>query len=1164
MHSSGLLVDIFGSSTVGNITLRQEKESLSDIYDYAARYHCIPDISISQSEKHSRYRARKHRTLYEFRIRMPEHDIDVTAIQKDFKEAEVSAGIMFKQEAERYHSRKGTETLVVNDSNALSVKNAGQFFQFYQDVVDRSQVFTVDVEHTKEFNASQVHLAQGKINGESLGPKIITQSSKALALDIATLCSAVIITNDQPDIIPRFLKALRAGNGQYLRMVSPMNVEVHNDSLDAMQQTIQSAREAGLADEVGELEDEVMADASRHPAERSLSVEEAEERSKELLRGFQTYKARADLDGLRETRAELPMNQYIPKVLNIVDKNIFSIIIGATGSGKTTQVPQILLERAIASGDGASCNVVCTQPRRIAATSVARRVADERAEALGQSVGYNVRFDRKPPQQGGSILYCTTGILLKQLQHSPDEVLDRVSHLVIDEVHERDVIIDFLLNILKKVMVKRIRNGQTTPKVVLMSATIDSQLFSSYFSTSHPELGDLACPTLSVPGRTFPVTEKHLESLLSELDAKYGRNELQLMYNDRPSTDYFYSEKEFAKHNPIEGDLAQESNETVIDWRKKAVEANGELVDATENQDSLVPIGLIATTIAHIAKSTDQGAVLVFLPGLEEMSAVHAMLRDQQPLGVDFKDQDKYKTYMLHSSIHDSQRTVFDAVPPECRKIILATNIAETSITIPDVQYVVDCGKLREKRYDQLRRITKLQCTWISKSNSKQRAGRAGRVQNGHYYALFSKPRLHSLKAIGLPELLRSDLQETCLEIKAQAFKAPVREFLADSIEPPNPVAVATAIENLITLDAFTENEELTALGRLLAMLPCHPSLGKMMVLGMLFRCLDPMVVLGSAASDRSMFLNPLGAREKAKAAKVSFVRGTNSDHIATMNAFNELRYIRDAQGFAAMKDYAQRNFLHAGAFKAIENTAKQIESVLIDVGLIPSRCGPDAGIGGPVYNENSGKVQIVKALALAGFHPNIGYTSNEMLFRTPGEKNCMVHPSSVNGEQFGRNKHAAPDHRSNLREPRLVSFSALSKANDGNATFLKDTTIVEPLTAILFGGHLSKEGRVLEMDGWLRFFIHSRNYSAMSIIMEFKQAMDRMQTEAFRDLSKKKSLADNEVRTIFAKGLHDILNIEKARKQGLKKDLGPPRGFKDTRGSKDTYRSAPNDDLWL
>jgi ATP-dependent RNA helicase DHX36 len=1091
-----------------------------------------------------RKRGRKvSRTGIEVVVEMPEQNIKVSGRGRNMVTAEIAASIRFKEEAEKYHAEQGTDTLIIKDFTTLNVDNARDFFAFYKNI---NSGVTVEVELTEQSalksNGSSAFEGKVIVDGNEVGNSVI-MSSKKKAEDLAFLSAAIELTRLDASLLPRFLKAPRSSSGEVLKSLNPVDMTVDEECILLMRDTLLNARRLGLRDEHEELgSEEEMTDTRRGRYRRNLAGLAAERRSLQLETAYAEYLQSPHLAELRKKREELPMNQYRAKVLDIVNNNTYSIIVGATGSGKTTQVPQILLEQAIQNGDGAACNIVCTQPRRIAATSVARRVADERAEKLQETVGYHVRFDAKLPVPGGSILYCTTGILLQQLQHSPDEVLDGTSHLIIDEVHERDMQIDFLLIILKKVMAQRLEAKKPTPKVVLMSATMNSELFASYFQNTNFENEVSHCPTLSVPGRTFPVKERYLEGILETLDKEYGEAKLRTMYTDNPTGEYFEAEKAFSKEHPtknIPGQRLQveeeEEEESIIDWKKKQVStSDGEVVLSNEKEEGLVPNGLVATVIAHLAKTTTDGAMLVFLPGLDEMVKVDELLRTANILGVDFRDESKYKMHMLHSSISAGQNDVFNPVPNGCRKIILGTNIAETSITIPDVRYVIDTGKLREKRYDQIRRITKLQCTWISKSNSKQRAGRAGRVQDGHYYALFSKARFESLRAIGLPELLRSDLQETCLDIKAQAFKAPIREFLAAAIEPPPPQAVHAAVLNLQALDALTDQEKLTALGRLLASLPVHPALGKMIILGVVFRCLDPMLVLGAAAEERSMFLNPLHARREAQQSKESFTDGSGSDHIAMLNAFSHMRKLQRTAGSSALWEFSNKYFLHQGAFKSIDNTAKQIEEILVEARIIPytpPHARANFQYGDPSLNQNSNKYHVIKALALAGFHPNLAVATSTRTFRTVGEKNAIVHPSSVNNTP----KHK--DTEGGRKFGTLFSYSTMARSNDGNNIFLRETSESTPLMATLFGGRLQnspRNQRVLEMDDWLPFYVKSEDRRAVKTIIEFRKALERLLTGAFKDLSKEQSesgdsvkrfLAEDRVRECFAEGLVEVLN---------------------------------------
>ncbi len=309
---------------------------------------------------------------------------------------------------------------------------------------------------------------------------------------------------------------------------------------------------------------------------------------------------------------------------------------------------------------------------------------------------------------------------------------------------------------------------------------------------------------------------------------------------------------------------------------------------------------------------------------------------------------------------------------------------------------MIETVKLREKRYDQLRRITKLQCTWISQPNAKQRMARAGRVQNGNYYALYSKARFESLRAIGVPEMLRSNLQEVCLDIKAQAFKPPIRQFLAQSIDPPSPTAVDASVMILQALQALMDDEELTPLERLLASLAIHPSLGKMVVLGVIFRCVDPLMVLGAALDERSIFMAAAELSNEAQEAHRQFLEGTSSDHIIFINTFRQLRQLRQKYGDQPMYNFARENFLHTGGFKTIYQTVQQIKEVLIEAGLISYTAESerlDGLLGHPSLNQNAKNVNLIKALTLTGVHPNLA-VSKGVNFRTQGERTVLMRPS--------------------------------------------------------------------------------------------------------------------------------------------------------------------------
>ena len=1155
-HEEGKLGEIFDKSSGMNQVNKQsmdearaeEKNALMDIYNYAARFDTVPKIS---TKVRTRVERKRQKNYFEMTVELPEQGIRVTSQGGERKVAEVQAAKLFRVEAEKYQQEHGSEIIIIKDSGALTTDNAQEFMKFYRIVRPGIDIKaqTTEPKRQKKGAIPETNRAQVTINGEAIGEPVEMMLRKK-AEETAFLTAAIALKKREPALFPRFLRALRIGNGQILRPVAPVDMTVDEDCSLVMRETLLGARRAGLPDTIHDVGSNVSLSESRRSGYRQpLESHEAQQRNEKLLRKMNQFLQDPKLADLRNKKAELPMNQYRAKVLDLVNNNVYSIIVGATGSGKTTQVPQILLEDAISKGEGASCNIVCTQPRRIAAISVARRVAVEREETLQDSIGYHVRFDPKLPQLGGSVTYCTTGILQLQLQQCPDEVMDNVSHLVIDEVHERDMQIDFLLILLKKTIMRRQALGKSNPQVVLMSATLDTELFASYFKSKIADKGTLDCPSLSVPGRAFPVKERYLQEILQDITAANSPAQLMAMHGDPNTRTYLDVETRFRNENPTTDSqgLADGSRKEIslIDWKRErnSIASEGAADPAIEKENALIPFGLVACTIAHIAKTSQEGAILVFLPGLGEILKVEEILKGEI-LGVRFNDESKFRLCLLHSSLPAAQNTVFDPVPKGCRKIILGTNIAETSITIPDVQYVVDTGKLREKHYDQPRRISQLLCTWASKSNSKQRAGRAGRVQNGNYYALFTKERYEKLRAIGLPELLRVDLQEICLKVKAQAFEAPIREFLAEAIEPPDPKSVDSSILNLQALDALTDDgEAITPLGRLLSSLPVHPSLGKMIVLGIIFRCLDPMIIIGAASAERSLFLNPVQQRHEASRSKLSWVEGSGSDHVALLNAVRELRRMRDDKGDYWMKDFAHRNFLHFNAFKTIDATAQQIEGILVDARLIPSTLRSfrvSSQFGGPSLNENSHKIPLIKALLLAGCHPNLAVNNGGVSFRTVGENVCVVHPSSINSPRGKKDEYR-------VARNTLYTYSSMARSNDGASIFLRETTEATPLMATLFGGRLKRNeerGNIVELDGWLPFYLTSPDRRAAKTLIEFRKGLERLLAVAFKELGTLSSapkrkfgegildqqeqtsfLADEKVRQLFAGGLVDVLD---------------------------------------
>ena len=1111
MTAQGADGDLFPLTSAQTKHLESKKHQLLDVFNYAANLGAVPSVTLTHAE-------RLKLKYYQYSISLPEQNIRVSAVAKSRTLAETAACLKFKKAAGRHVVNSDAGDLAVQSSESLNSHNAAKFLGWLTNRHRRSCSVKAEMDAREGVWYGQGFYTSGS---EKRSTPLIPSCNKGYAEEAATIHAAVSISKDEPALFRQFIEELIEGKGHLLEVSRPLDLEISARSQYAIQDTLRIPGLRQLAQGVQDAEDTPEPQVSRNRI-NPLPEEQKRLLSPRLKSLYERYLNSDKMAGMRKLKSELPMNQYKSQVTKLVQDNVYSIIIGATGSGKTTQVPQIILEKYYQEDRGADCNIICTQPRRIAAISVARRVADELGPDLKNRVGYHVRFDARLPAQGGSVTYCTTGILLQQLQYEPDAIFDHVSHLMIDEVHERDKIIDFTLTVLKRAVTHRLARGLKVPRITLMSATLDTDLFANYFKNLDTDGQLTEAPVLSVPGRTFPVSEKHLADVLAEIRGRWPGSELGLLRNDRNSTKYIEMEDTFAgtySNQPLSEHQDTDIVST-IDWKFKPVYDDA----GASSKDSILPAGLIATTIAHVLRTSTQGAVLVFLPGLAEIQAIEKLLTTQSLLGVNVSDQSKYKLFLLHSSISDSQKTVFDPPPEGVRKVILSTNIAETSVTIPDVQYVIDTGKVRQIQYDNSTRVSWLQNAWISKSNAKQRAGRAGRVQNGHYLALYSKSRHQAMPAIGVPELLRSDLQSTCLSVKATIRGVGVTDFLADAIDPPDPPSVKEALARLVALDALTpDHANLTALGKLLASLPVHPVLGKMIILGIMFKCLDPILVIGAAAEERGLFVMAPEVKARSFQSKVDFAGETGSDHLAIYNAFCHVRQYYTSDESHARR-VAQSVDVHFGAWRAIHHASQQIRDILQEAGVLRQQESADRDlmIGGPAWNINSHKPHIVKAILLAGLQPNIGLkrkASHRLVLL--GDRPA-AEPSNFSVLRGLRgNEHALGDNS-------LVAFTSVAKSTDGRSYSLRELSTVTPLAVALFGGTTDvneNPGRsnILVVNKWLQLFIRgsasSRRHgsSGHSALSALRMNLDRVLKVAFENLANGQIKEKMAAKTSFA-----------------------------------------------
>ncbi|KAF7819932.1 DExH-box ATP-dependent RNA helicase DExH3 [Senna tora] len=727
-----------------------------------------------------------------------------------------------------------------------------------------------------------------------------------------------------------------------------------------------------------------------------------------------------------EFRRSLPSFKAKDALLKAISENQVVVVSGETGCGKTTQLPQYILESEIEAARGAVCSIICTQPRRISAMSVSERVAAERGEKLGESVGYKVRLEGMRGRDT-RLLFCTTGVLLRRLL--VDRYLKGVSHVIVDEIHERGMNEDFLLVVLKDLLPRR-----PDLRLILMSATLNAELFSSYFG---------GAPTMHIPGFTYPVRAHFLEDILE-------------------MTGY-----RLTSHNQID-DYGQEKTwkmqKQVQAFKKRKTQIASAVEDALEAADfkgyslrtreslycwspDSIGFNLIEHVLCHIVKRERPGAVLVFMTGWDDINSLKDQLQANPLLG----DPSKVLLLACHGSMASSeQRLIFENPEGGVRKIVLATNMAETSITINDVVFVIDCGKAKETSYDALNNTPCLLPSWISKAAARQRRGRAGRVQPGECYHLYPRCVYDAFADYQLPELLRTPLQSLCLQIKSLNLGS-ISEFLSRALQPPEPLSVQNAVEYLKIIGALDEDENLTILGRNLSMLPVEPKLGKMLILGAIFNCLDPVMTVAAGLSVRDPFLMPFDKKDLAESAKAQFAARDYSDHLALVRAYEGWK---DAESQKAGYEYCWRNFLSSQTLRAIDSLRKQFFYLLKDIGLVDHNAEN--------CNTWSHDGYLVRAVICAGLFPGICSVVNKeksIALKTMEDGQVLLYANSVNA--------VVPK----IPFPWLV-FNEKVKVN---SVFLRDSTGISDSMLLLFGGNVSRgglDGHLKMLGGYLEFFM--------------------------------------------------------------------------------------------
>lgn len=577
------------------------------------------------------------------------------------------------------------------------------------------------------------------------------------------------------------------------------------------------------------------------------------------------------------------------------------VFVGETGSGKTTQIPQFVLFDDLPHLNNKM--VACTQPRRVAAMSVAERVAAEMDVKLGEEVGYSIRFeDMTSPKT--ILKYMTDGMLLREAMH--DNNLSRYSTIILDEAHERTMSTDVLMGLLKDVVERR-----PDLKLIVMSATLDAQKFQKYFNNA---------PLLAVPGRTHPV---------------------EIFYTPEPEQDY--------------------------------VEA-------------------AIRTVLQIHASEAEGDILVFLTGEEEIEDAVRKISLEVDEMIREADAGPMKVYPLYGTLPPAQQQkIFEPAPPPRkaggrpgRKCIISTNIAETSLTIDGIVYVVDPGFSKQKVYNPRIRVESLLVSPISKASAQQRAGRAGRTRPGKCFRLYTEEAFKKeLIEQTYPEVLRSNFASTVLDLKKLGIDDLVH---FDLMDPPAPETLMRALEELNYLACLDDEGNLTPLGRLASEFPLDPALAVMLISSPEFYCSNEILSITALLSVPQIFVRPIAHRKRADEMKNLFAH-PDGDHLTLLNVYHAFKSYEAQEN---PRQWCHDHFLSYRALQSADNVRQQLQRIMEreEIELVSTPFEDKK------YYEN------IRRALLAGFFMQVAKKESQgkTLYRTVKDNNepVLLHPSTV------------------------------------------------------------------------------------------------------------------------------------------------------------------------
>ncbi|XP_027105457.1 probable pre-mRNA-splicing factor ATP-dependent RNA helicase DEAH9 isoform X2 [Coffea arabica] len=604
---------------------------------------------------------------------------------------------------------------------------------------------------------------------------------------------------------------------------------------------------------------------------------------------------------VEKQRQRLPVYKYRTAILYLVETHATAIIVGETGSGKTTQIPQFLKEAGWAEGGRI---IACTQPRRLAVQSVASRVAEEMGVKLGEEVGYTIRFEDVTNTDLTKIKFLTDGVLLREMMDDP--LLSKYSVIMVDEAHERSLSTDILLGLLKKIQRRR-----PELRLIISSATIEAKKISSFFSPSKR--------------RQALLTEDHGPNAEPAILSVEGRGfNVEIFYVEDPVPDYLQA---------------------------------------------------AVSTVLSIHDQEAMGDILVFLTGQDDIDAAVQLLSEESRNG---QNQGLIILPLYSGLPRAEQDLVFSPTPRGKRKVVVSTNIAETSLTLEGIVYVVDSGFSKQRFYNPITDIESLIVAPISKASARQRAGRAGRVRPGKCYRLYTEEYfLKEMSAEGIPEIQRSNLVSSVIQLKALGIDN-ILGF--DWLASPSSEAMIRALEVLYSLGVLDSDAKLTSPdGFQVAEIPLDPMISKTILASNQYGCSEEVITIAALLSMQSIWISARGTEKELDEVKLRFA-AAEGDHVTFLNVYKG--FIQSNKS----SKWCHKNFINYNAMKKALEVREQLRRIAQRLGIVLKSC--------------EGDIQVVRKAIAAGFFANAcrlePYSYNGMYKTVRTSQEVYVHPSSV------------------------------------------------------------------------------------------------------------------------------------------------------------------------